>query len=54
MSANRLRKLARHPVAQLIGLWIGTTVAMTALFCVYDAAQAKSSPIKPTVHRKLT
>lgn len=51
---SRLRKLARHPVAQLIGLWICTTVAMAALFCVYDAAQAKSSPIKPTAHRKLT
>nr|DAH57971.1 MAG TPA: hypothetical protein [Caudoviricetes sp.] len=54
MSANRLRKLARHPVAQLLGLWIATTMAMAALFCVYDAAQAKSSPIKPTAHRKLT
>lgn len=54
MNTTRLRKPARHPVAQLLALWIGTTVAMAALFCVYDAAQAKSSPIKPTAHRKLT
>lgn len=54
MSSSRLRKFARHPVAQLLGLWIGTTVAMAVLFCVYEAAQNKTSPIKPTAHRKLT
>ncbi|MGT2505712.1 hypothetical protein [Cupriavidus basilensis] len=51
---TRLRKLARHPVAQLLGLWIATTVAMAALFCVYDAAHGEPTRIKPTAHRKLT
>jgi hypothetical protein len=54
VSTSRLRKFARHPVAQLLGLWIGTTVAMGVLFCVYEATQNAATPIKPTAYRMLT
>jgi hypothetical protein len=47
------RPTTRRAVAELLALWVGTTLAMAALFLVYHLASAEPSQ-QPTASRSST
>ncbi len=47
------RPSARRAVAELLALWVGTTLAMAAVFFVYQLASAEPSQ-RPTASRSST
>lgn len=47
------RPSTRRAVAELLALWVGTTLAMAALFFVYHLASAEPSQ-QPTASRSST
>lgn len=47
------RPSTRRAIAELLALWVGTTLAMAAMFCVYHLASAEPSQ-PPTATRSST
>lgn len=41
------RPTTRRAIAELLALWVGTTLAMAALFAVYNLANAEPSRAEP-------